>query len=167
MEQISPIIVTGEKEVITRDIRKISEFVRAEYYKITGTSTDAEDINALNPFLYSTDFDFVAQYNVGFDAVGFYKVHLEDNLTIFRHATEEELEGTEFTIKEVEIKSVLEDVLPPGDVLVKFYDDGVIALNNVSVDEYISGDWDNVTDIYYTGLSTGQTEIQVVRKDLV
>lgn len=163
MEQISPIVVVGEKVTRTNDIWKISNYVKAEFYKTSGTDKDAEDVNALNPFLYSADFNFVAQYNKYLDAVGFYKVHLENNLTIFRHTTEEEIEGVEFIIVEPEIKNVLTDVLPEGDIIIKNKNKSMHSIYDESVLEYAKRrDINFISSVYYTGLSTGQTEIQKI-----
>lgn len=169
MEKISPIIVTGEKVEHTSDIRKVSEYVRLEYNKTSGTVEDAEDRNALNPFLYSLSKNFVAQYNKEVDGVGFYKVEKDNDFVTFRHTNMKEIEGEEFAIIEPDIKNILTDVLPQGDVLIHHKNGSINSTYNESVLEYAKRrDINFIQTIYYTGISTGQTEIQGVHvSDLI
>ncbi|XWX32510.1 hypothetical protein LCFBJUUZ_CDS0051 [Staphylococcus phage PG-2021_76] len=169
MEKISPIIVTGEKVEYTKDVRKISEYVMLEHDKIKGTVEDAEDRNALNPFLYSLDKKFVAQYNPEVDGVGFYKVEESNDFVTFRHATREEIEDSEFPIIEPDIKNVLTDVLPQGDVLIHNKNGSVNSIYGESVLDYAKRrDINFIQTIYYTGISTGQSEIQGIHvSDLI
>ena len=99
------------------------------------------------------------------NAVGFYEESGED-VKHLTHTTPEKLEGTVFTIEEETEIDLLNDVLPQGDILIKFTDDSVYLPDNESVSDSVNyladNDWDSVIDIIYTGLSRGNTENAIV-----
>lgn len=163
MRKINSVIKGESKKVKTTDVRKISYYVRD--HNPTMTLEDAEDYNASSQYLVSDNGKFIAKYNKELNAVGFYEESGED-VKHLTHTTPERLEGTVFTIEEETEIDLINDVLPQGDILIKFTDDSVYLPDNESVSDsvnYLSGnDWDSVNDIIYTGLSKGNTENAIV-----
>lgn len=169
MEKISPFIVKELREVNTTDLGKISDYVKIAHDTVKGTPEDAKDRNSLNPFLVSLNKDFVAQYNKDVGGVGFYKIEKENNLVTFRHTSLGEIRGVEFPILEEVSIDAFNDVLPQGDVIIKFSDNDIFLPDNESVidviNHYADNDLSSVEAVYYTGLSRNETEIRELDLD--
>lgn len=163
MKKINSVIKGEGKKVQTTDVRKVSYYVRDHNSPMT--LEDAEDYNASSQYLVSDNGKFIAKYNKELNAVGFYEESGED-VKHLTHTTPEKLEGTVFTIEEETEIDLLNDVLPQGDILIKFTDDSVYLPENESVSDSVNyladNDWDSVNDIIYTGLSKGNTENAIV-----
>ena len=163
MKKINSVIKGEGKKIQTTDVKKISYYVRD--YNPPMTLEDAEDYNASSQYLVSDNGKFIAKYNKEMNAVGFYEESGED-VKHLTHTTPEKLEGTVFTIEEETEIDLLNDVLPQGDILIKFTDDSVYLPDNESVSDSVNyladNDWDSVIDIIYTGLSKGNTENAIV-----
>ena len=163
MKKINSVIKGEGKKVQTTDVRKISYYVKD--HNPSMTLEDLEDYNASSQYLVSDNGKFIAKYNKELNAVGFYEESGED-VKHLTHTTPEKLEGTVFTIEEETEIDLLNDVLPQGDILIKFTDDSVYLPDNESVSDSVNyladNDWDSVIDIIYTGLSRGNTENAIV-----
>lgn len=163
MKRINSVIKGKGKKIQTTDVMKISYYVRD--HNPSMTLEDAEDYNASSQYLVSDNGKFIAKYNKELNAVGFYEESGED-VKHLTHTTPEKLEGTVFTIEEETEIDLLNDVLPQGDILIKFTDDSVYLPDNESVSDSVNyladNDWDSVIDIIYTGLSRGNTENAIV-----
>ena len=163
MKKINSVIKGKGKKVQTTDIMKISYNVRD--HNPTMTLEDAEDYNASSQYLVSDNGKFIAKYNKEMNAVGFYEESGED-VKHLTHTTPEKLEGTVFTIEEETEIDLINDVLPQGDILIKFTDDSIYLPDNESVLDSVNyladNDWDSVDDIIYTGLSKGKGENCIV-----
>uniref|UniRef100_A0AAU6MXH5 Virion component n=1 Tax=Staphylococcus phage 184DA TaxID=3110532 RepID=A0AAU6MXH5_9CAUD len=167
MKRINSVIKGESKKVQTTDVKKISYYVRDHNPPMT--LEDAEDYNASSQYLVSDNGKFIAKYNKELNAVGFYEESGED-VKHLTHTTPEKLDGTVFTIEEETEIDLLNDVLPQGDILIKFTDDSVYLPDNESVSDSVNyladNDWDSVNDIIYTGLSRGNTENAIVELTL-
>ena len=163
MKKINSVIKGKGKKVQTTDVMKISYYVRD--HNPSMTLEDSGDYNANSQYLVSDNGKFIAKYNKELNAVGFYEESGED-VKHLTHTTPEKLEGTVFTIEEGTEIDLLNDVLPQGDILIKFTDDSVYLPDNESVSDSVNyladNDWDSVIDIIYTGLSKGNTENVIV-----
>ena len=163
MKRINSVIKGKGKKVQTTDVMKISYYVRD--HNPSMTLEDAEDYNANSQYLVSDNGKFIAKYNKELNAVGFYEESGED-VKHLTHTTPEKLEGTVFTIEEETEIDLINDVLPQGDILIKFTDGDFYLPDNESVSDSVNyladNDWDSVIDIIYTGLSKGNTENAIV-----
>lgn len=163
MKKINSVIKGEGKKVQTTDVKKISYYVRD--HNPTMTLEDAEDYNASSQYLVSDNGKFIAKYNKELNAVGFYEESGED-VKHLTHTTPEKLEGTVFTIEEETEIDLINDVLPQGDILIKFTDGDIYLPDNDSVSNtvnYLVGnDWDMVDEVIYTGISKGKGENCIV-----
>lgn len=163
MKKINSVIKGEGKKVQTTDVRKISYYVKDHNPPMT--LEDLEDYNANSQYLVSDNGKFIAKYNKELNAVGFYEESGED-VKHLTHTTPEKLEGTVFTIEEETEIDLINDVLPQGDILIKFTDDSIYLPDNESVLDSVNyladNDWDSVDDIIYTGLSKGKGENCIV-----
>lgn len=159
MKFIDREIVTEKFKHATTDIKDIAEFLYNNRKNIGISLQDYEDSNASEPYLISNDGKFIAKYNSHKNAVGFY-TETGDVLKRLTHTTPEAMEGSYFTITKDKKVDLITDILPQGDILIKFDTGEVVTLDNESVDTYVNylGEWEDVQDIIYTGLSTGNTE---------
>ena len=163
MKKINSVIKGESKKVQTTDVMKISYYVRD--HNPSMTLEDAEDYNASSQYLVSDNGKFIAKYNKELNAVGFYEESGED-VKHLTHTTPEKLEGTVFTIEEETEIDLINDVLPQGDILIKFTDGDFYLPDNESVSDTVNyladNDWDSVDEVIYTGLSKGNTENAIV-----
>src|SRR5699024_5391689 len=166
MKKINSVIKGEGKKVQTTDVKKISYYVRDHNPPMT--LEDAEDYNASSQYLVSDNGKFIAKYNKEKNAVGFYEESGED-VKHLTHTTPEKLEGTVFTIEEETEIDLINDVLPQGDILIKFTDDDVFLPDNESVADTVNfladNDWDMVDEVIYTGISKGKGENCIVDFD--
>ncbi|UJQ43388.1 hypothetical protein [Staphylococcus phage vB_Sau_P68] len=166
MKRINSVIKGKGKKIQTTDVMKISYYVRD--HNPSMTLEDAEDYNANSQYLVSDNGKFIAKYNKELNAVGFYEESGED-VKHLTHTTPEKLEGTVFTIEEETEIDLVNDVLPQGDILIKFTDGDFYLPDNESVSNtvnYLVGnDWDMVDEVIYTGLSKGKGENCIVDFD--
>ncbi len=166
MKKINSVIKGEGKKIQTTDVRKISYYVKDHNPPMT--LEDAEDYNASSQYLVSDNGKFIAKYNKEMNAVGFYEESGED-VKHLTHTTPEKLEGTVFTIEEDTKIDLINDVLPQGDILIKFTDGDIYLPNNDSVSNtvnYLVGnDWDMVDEVIYTGISKGKGENCIVDFD--
>lgn len=166
MKKINSVIKGKGKKVQTTDIMKISYYVRD--HNPTMTLEDAEDYNASSQYLVSDNGKFIAKYNKEMNAVGFYEESGED-VKHLTHTTPEKLEGTVFTIEEETKIDLINDVLPQGDILIKFTDGDFYLPDNESVADTVNfladNDWDMVDEVIYTGISKGKGENCIVDFD--
>ena len=166
MKKINSVIKGKGKKVQTTDIMKISYYVRD--HNPTMTLEDAEDYNASSQYLVSDNGKFIAKYNKEMNAVGFYEESWED-VKHLTHTTPEKLEGTVFTIEEETKIDLINDVLPQGDILIKFTDGDFYLPDNESVADTVNfladNDWDMVDEVIYTGISKGKGENCIVDFD--
>ncbi|UXR08164.1 hypothetical protein [Staphylococcus phage vB_ScaM-V1SC04] len=166
MKRINSVIKGKGKKVQTTDVMKISYYVRD--HNPTMTLEDAEDYNASSQYLVSDNGKFIAKYNKEMNAVGFYEESGED-VKHLTHTTPEKLEGTVFTIEEETKIDLINDVLPQGDILIKFTDGDFYLPDNESVSDTVNyladNDWDSVDEVIYTGLSKGKGENCIVNFD--
>ncbi|WRW34652.1 hypothetical protein CF5_0052 [Staphylococcus phage CF5] len=159
MKFIDRELVTEKVKHTTTDIKEIAEFLYNNRNNVSISLQDYEDSNASEPYLVSSDGKFIAKYNSHKNAVGFY-TETGDVLKRLTHTTPEAMEGSQFTITKDKKVDLITDVLPQGDILIKFDTGEVVTLDNESVDTYVNylGEWEDVQDIIYTGLSNGNTE---------
>ncbi|VEV88171.1 hypothetical protein [Staphylococcus phage Stab20] len=166
MKKINSVIKGEGKKIQTTDVRKISYYVKD--HNPSMTLEDAEDYNASSQYLVSDNGKFIAKYNKEMNAVGFYEESGED-VKHLTHTTPEKLEGTVFTIEEDTKIDLINDVLPQGDILIKFTDGDIYLPDNDSVSNtvnYLAGnDWDMVDEVIYTGISKGKGENCIVDFD--
>ena len=163
MKRINSVIKGKEKKIQTTDVKKISYYVRD--HNPSMTLEDAEDYNANSQYLVSDNGKFIAKYNKEKNAVGFYEESGED-VKHLTHTTPEKLEGTVFTIEEETEIDLINDVLPQGDILIKFTDGDFYLPDNESVADTVNyladNDWDSVDEVIYTGISKGKGENAIV-----
>lgn len=161
MKFIDRELVTEKVKHVTTDIKEIIEFLynNRNNIGISLSLQDYEDSNASEPYLFSNDGKFIAKYNSHKNAVDFY-TETGDVLKRLTHTSPESMEGSHFTITKDKKVDLITDILPQGDILIKFDTGEVVTLDNESVDTYVNylGEWEDVQDIIYTGLSTGNTE---------
>ncbi|AFF28534.1 hypothetical protein [Staphylococcus phage SA3] len=166
MKKINSVIKGEGKKIQTTDVRKISYYVKD--HNPSMTLEDAEDYNANSQYLVSDNGKFIAKYNKEMNAVGFYEESGED-VKHLTHTTPEKLEGTVFTIEEETEIDLINDVLPQGDILIKFTDGDIYLPDNDSVSNtvnyLVSNDWDMVDEVIYTGISKGKGENCIVDFD--
>ncbi|BAO09433.1 hypothetical protein X577_gp120 [Staphylococcus phage S25-4] len=166
MKKINSVIKGEGKKIQTTDVRKISYYVKD--HNPSMTLEDAEDYNASSQYLVSDNGKFIAKYNKEMNAVGFYEESGED-VKHLTHTTPEKLEGTVFTIEEDTKIDLINDVLPQGDILIKFTDGDIYLPDNDSISNtvnYLAGnDWDMVDEVIYTGISKGKGENCIVDFD--
>ncbi|WBF03953.1 hypothetical protein VL14_ORF08 [Staphylococcus phage vB_SauM_VL14] len=166
MKKINSVIKGEGKKIQTTDVRKISYYVKDHNPPMT--LEDAEDYNASSQYLVSDNGKFIAKYNKEMNAVGFYEESGED-VKHLTHTTPEKLKGTVFTIEEDTKIDLINDVLPQGDILIKFTDGDIYLPDNDSVSNtvnyLVSNDWDMVDEVIYTGISKGKGENCIVDFD--
>ena len=166
MKRINSVIKGKGKKVQTTDVMKISYYVRD--HNPSMTLEDAEDYNANSQYLVSDNGKFIAKYNKEKNAVGFYEESGED-VKHLTHTTPEKLEGTVFTIEEETEIDLINDVLPQGDILIKFTDGDFYLPDNESVSDTVNyladNDWDMIDEVIYTGISKGKGENCIVDFD--
>ncbi|WOZ17541.1 hypothetical protein [Staphylococcus phage vB_SauM-V1SA15] len=166
MKKINSVIKGEGKKIQTTDVRKISYYVKD--HNPSMTLEDAEDYNASSQYLVSDNGKFIAKYNKEMNAVGFYEESGED-VKHLTHTTPEKLEGTVFTIEEDTQIDLISDVLPQGDILIKFTDGDIYLPDNDSVSNTVNylvdNDWDMVDEVIYTGISKGKGENCIVDFD--
>lgn len=166
MKRINSVIKGKGKKVQTTDVMKISYYVRD--HNPSMTLEDAEDYNANSQYLVSDNGKFIAKYNKEKNAVGFYEESGED-VKHLTHTTPEKLEGTVFTIEEETEIDLINDVLPQGDILIKFTDGDFYLPDNESVSDTVNyladNDWDMIDEVIYTGISEGKGENCIVDFD--
>ena len=166
MKKINSVIKGEGKKVQTTDVRKISYYVRDHNPPMT--LEDAEDYNASSQYLVSDNGKFIAKYNKEMNAVGFYEESGED-VKHLTHTTPEKWEGTVFTIEEETKIDLINDVLPQGDILIKFTDGDFYLPDNESVADTVNfladNDWDMVDEVIYTCISKGKGENCIVDFD--
>lgn len=150
------------KEVITINVKQISEYLKNESEKLSVTSDYKPE--ELDVYLESNCGNYMAVYYEEKGAVGFFTKNVSNNNKTYnlRHVSSiSELDGVEFSIKDMVKLNLLTENLPMGDLIV-FMKDGTVRL---PLDSFINhvryvldNDYTKVDKVIYTGISRGFKE---------